>query len=151
MRKNRKIVDDAYYHVTTHINRNDGFLLSKPAKTLFLKVLKEAQKKYQFIIRNFTIMSNHYHLLIKPINGESLSRIMQWINAVFAMRINKLVGSTGHVWGQRFFSKVVEGLIGYLRVSKYIDENAVKAKLVNQAEEWEYCGVYYLVQERLRN
>jgi hypothetical protein len=51
----------------------------------------------------------------------------------------------------RFFSRVVEGLIGYMRVNKYIDENAIKAGLVKQAEAWEYCGTYYLVQECLRN
>ena len=151
MRKNRIIVEDAYYHVTTHINRNDGFLLSKQAKNLFLKVLKEAQKKYHFVIKNFTVMSNHYHLLIKPMKGENLSRIMQWINSVFAMRINKQEGSTGHVWGQRFFSKAVQGLLGYIRVSQYIDENAVKVKLVKQAEDWEYCGAYERKKERLRN
>ncbi|MDR1747499.1 MAG: transposase [Spirochaetaceae bacterium] len=151
MRKNRKIVVDAYYHVSTHINRNDGFLFTKNAKLLFIQVLKEAKKKYRFITKNFTIMSNHYHLLIKPLEGENLSRIVQWINAVFAMRINRINGSKGHVWGQRFFSRVIESIAGYVRVNKYIDENAVKARLVKRAEEWEYCGAYYLVQVCRRN
>ncbi|MDR2897408.1 MAG: transposase [Spirochaetaceae bacterium] len=151
MRKCRVLKEGAYYHVITRINRNDGFLLSKQAKTLFLKVLKEAQTKYRFILKNYTVMPNHYHLLIKPLPGENLSRIMQWINSVFAMRTNKLVGSTGHVWGQRFFSRVVQDIADSLRVSNYIDENAVKAQLVTHAEEWEFCHKFFLIQEQLRS
>ncbi len=54
-----------------------------------------------------------------------------------------MLKSKGHVWGQRFFSRVVKGLKDYILVKKYIDENAVKAGIVKQAEEWEFCGAYY--------
>jgi REP element-mobilizing transposase RayT len=150
MRKNRNLVNGAYYHVTARINRKDGFLLMKPAKLLFLKVLKEAQKKYKFILRNFTVMSNHYHLLIQPIDGTSLSRIMQWINSVFAIRINKLLGSNGHVWGQRFWSRVVEGIVDYVRVGIYINQNPVVEEFVTRSEDWEFCQKYFRFQEQLR-
>jgi len=48
-------------------------------KDLFLQVVARARKRYDFRIENFTLMGNHFHLLIRPGRGESLSRIMQWI------------------------------------------------------------------------
>ena len=66
---------------------------------------------------------------------------MQWILSVFAMAFNKALGMTGHVWGQRFYSHILEDLRDFLHVFGYIDENPVRAGLVLRAEQWEYGGL----------
>jgi hypothetical protein len=48
----------------------------------------------------------------------------------------------GHLWGDRFFSKVIEeGREAFVNVFKYVSENPVVARLVRRAEEWEDSGV----------
>jgi putative transposase len=143
MRKNRRLLEGAEYHVTAKINRNELLFTPGKDKELFVTVLKQAKKRYQFQIRNFCVMNNHIHLLIKPGEGESLSAIMQWILSVFAMRWNKKHDLCGHVWGERFFSRIINGIVDSLRIFMYIDDNPVHASLVAKPSEWEYGGLWH--------
>ena len=123
MRKNRKLLDGAEYHVTARINRGEKIFLAREDRDLFMGVLKRAKKKFNFSIKNFCIMGNHIHLLIKPGPGESLSKIMQWLLGVFAQLWNKKHGLSGHLWGDRFFSRIIMGIKDFLQVFLYIDNN----------------------------
>jgi hypothetical protein len=46
---------------------------------------------------------------IKPADGLQLPAIMQWLKQTFAVRFNRCTGRTGHVWGDRYWSQVLEG------------------------------------------
>jgi putative transposase len=112
-------------------------------KELFLSVVKRAKAKYNFRLENFCIMDNHFHFVIQPGNGESLSSIMQWILSVFAMRFNKIMGYTGHVWGCRFFSRIIGSFQELIEVFKYIDDNPVKAGKVGDRRQWYWGGLWH--------
>jgi len=114
-----------------------------PMKNLFLSVIKRARLKYEFQIENFCIMGNHFHLIIKPLHGESLSAIMRWILSVFAMAYNKIRGFTGHVWGCRFFSRIISSLRELIQTYEYIDDNPVMANVVADRREWRYGGLWH--------
>jgi hypothetical protein len=34
---------------------------------------------------------------------------MQWLKQTFAQRYNALTGRTGHIWGDRYWSEILEG------------------------------------------
>ncbi|MDR0597050.1 MAG: hypothetical protein LBG14_00905, partial [Treponema sp.] len=38
-----------------------------------------------------------------------LPAIMQWLKQTFAQRYNALTGRTGHIWGDRYWSAILEG------------------------------------------
>lgn len=135
--------DGAEYHVTARINRSEMLLAQKEEKKLLLAVIKRARKKYHFELKNFCIMNNHLHLLIKPGEGESLSRIMQWILSVFAMAWNRKHNQNGHVWGERFFSRIIAGMVDFLRTFIYIDDNPVSAQIIDHPWEWEFGGLWH--------
>jgi putative transposase len=88
-------------------------------------------------------MDNHIHLLIKPGEKASLSKIMQWVKGNFAKRWNKIHGIKGHLWGERFFSRIIKDEEDFAKVSEYIDENPVKAKLVQEAKDWKFGGLFH--------
>ena len=143
MRKNRELAEGAEYHVTARINRGEKIFLFQENRDLFMAILKRAKKKYVFVIKNFCIMGNHIHLLIKPGPDVSLSKIMQWLLGVFAQVWNKRNGLFGHLWGDRFFSRIILGILDFLRVFFYIDYNPVVAGLVEYPEQWEYGGLWH--------
>ena len=136
-------MEGAEYHVTARINREEKIFLAREDRELFMSILKRARQKYNFSLKNFCIMGNHVHLLIKPASGESLSKIMQWLLGVFAQAWNKKHGLSGHLWGDRFFSRIIQGLLDFLRVFLYIDNNPVFTGLVEESEQWEYGGLWH--------
>jgi REP element-mobilizing transposase RayT len=117
-------------------------LIRAVVKLLFLAVVAMAKKKFKFKLWNFVIMGNHIHFLIKPEDGASLSRIMQYIKCNFAKMWNKMHNTKGHVWGNRFFSRIIKDEEDFATVSAYIDQNPVKAGLVKAAEEWHFGGLF---------
>jgi putative transposase len=88
-------------------------------------------------------MGNHVHFLIKPRPGVSLSKIMQWLLGVFAQLWNKKHGLSGHLWGDRFFSRIISGILDFLKVFSYIDQNPVVSGLADRPEQWEYGGAWH--------
>lgn len=82
--------------------------------------------------------------MIKPGRGESLSKIMQWILSVFAVQFNKRFGWNGHVWYDRFKSRIVDGLNEYLHVFRYIAENPLRAGIARYPWDYIYNGVTHL-------
>ena len=140
MRKPRRLVDSARYHVIARANRREFILESDRIKDMFLSVITQAKRRFRFSIDTVCIMDNHIHLLLRPRNGESLSRIMQWILSVFAIRFNRLFGLIGHVWYDRFKSVVIGGLRQFARAYSYITENPVAAGIVACARQYRYGG-----------
>jgi putative transposase len=143
MRKPRILSKDATYHVVARANRKEMILKTPEIKTLFLEVVAKARKRYAFTLDNFCIMGNHFHFIIRPRNGACLSKIMQWILSVFAMAYNKLHHICGHVWGERFYSKIIKDFKEYVATFSYIDENPVRSGLVTVRTDWKFGGLNY--------
>jgi putative transposase len=143
MRRPRLLQDGALYHVTARANRKEMILDVDVMKELFLSVIKRAKAKYAFRLENFCIMGNHFHFVIKPLNGENLSAIMRWILSVFAMAFNKRMGFSGHVWGERFFSRIISSFNELMQVFEYIDTNPVRANQVEDRRVWHWGGLWH--------
>ncbi len=141
MRKRREIRDGFSYHITARINRQEFIFESNEIKQMFMDVIRRAKGRYHFLIRNFCIMNNHIHFILKPLPGNSLSKIMQWILSVFAQKYNKLYGVIGHVWQGRFKSKIIENFRQYINTFIYIANNPVKAGIVKSAVDFKYNGI----------
>ncbi|MDR0784538.1 MAG: transposase [Treponema sp.] len=149
MRKPRQLQAGVTYHVTSKINRGNYEMKTSEIKNLFLEVIKAAKTKYDFIISNFCIMDNHFHFLITPGKGESLSKIMQWIKCSFTRRWNKKHNMTGHLWGERFWSRIINGIEDFLKTVGYIDNNPVASGLVKEAKDWEFGGLFHYIMGRI--
>lgn len=141
MRLPRKLCDGARYHVTARANRKEMILDDTRMKELFLSVVRRAKRKYSFRIENFCIMGNHIHFIILPLQGSCLSDIMRWILSVFAMSFNRIMGYTGHVWGGRFYSRIIASLAAFIEVFEYIDSNPVRAGLAPDVRDWRFGGL----------
>lgn len=140
MRKSRLVFPGARYHVTGRVNNREFLLERQAAKALLENVLIRAKERFNFESDTYVIMGNHYHIMIKPHKTENLSRIMQWIMSVYAMSYNRLSGRSGHFWGERFFSRIINSFQEYLQVLQYIELNPVTAGLVGNPWDWAYSG-----------
>jgi putative transposase len=88
-------------------------------------------------------MPTHIHLLIQPPPTANLSVIMQWIKIMSAKRWNFIHGSIDHLWGQRYFARVIKSIDDYFNVMEYIDQNPVVAGLSAYPADWKASGAFY--------
>ena len=85
------------------------------------------------------IMPTHVHILMEPMKGHNLSRILQGIKGASAREINKLTGGSGTFWLDESYDHVVRSEKQYWRFVRYIAENPIKAGLRDH-EYWLYTG-----------
>jgi putative transposase len=143
MRKLRNLQPGATYHVASKIDHGAMALKDPAIKRVFLDMVVIAKTKFPFQLWNFTILDNHIHFLIKPGPGVSLSKIMQWLKCNFAKKWNKIHHTTGHLWGDRFFSRIINNAKDFIEVNDYIDGNPVEAGLVPDATMWPFGGLFH--------
>jgi REP element-mobilizing transposase RayT len=109
MRMPRILAALAWYWVVTAINRHEPIFLDRVAVDLFNRVLREAGKRFAIEVRRLVIQADRVSFYIKPADGFQLPEIMQWIKQTFACRYNAMNRLDGHVWGDRYWSKVIDG------------------------------------------
>jgi hypothetical protein len=76
---------------------------------LFAQVLGETAERYVFEIRGLRLTEARLEFYLKPNDGFQLPRIMQLLKQTFAVRYNVLHKLSGHTWGNRYFSEILEG------------------------------------------
>ena len=144
------IQNGAIYHIVAKANRGEFIFSSDEMKEMFLCIMKMAKRKYDFKLTHYCIMSNHVHLIVEPGPGTNLSALMQWVLSVFARRYNIIHGIHGHVWYDRFKSKIIRSFTNFVNVFQYISNNPVKAGICENARTYAYGGLYELHKKHYR-
>ena len=57
----------------------------------------------------YCLMSNHFHLVLRPADDGDLSRWMQWLLTSHVRRYHRHYHSSGHVWQGRFKAFPIQG------------------------------------------
>ena len=150
-RKLRLEYPGACYHVINRGNYRADIFKTEGARAAFESCLFEACAKSDWVLHAFVVMSNHYHLALETPNGNLVVG-MQWLQATFANRFNKLRGERGHLFQGRYKALLVEagGPLG--QVCHYLHLNPVRAGIVLPAElkTYRYSSYWYLGQPRAR-
>ncbi|MCL2762973.1 MAG: transposase [Treponema sp.] len=147
MYKKRVFVEGTFYHVTSRTNNKIRVFENNLGRKIMVITLQDAKDKYHFRLANFCVMPTHIHLLIQPANGTNMSDIMHWIKIHSAKRWNFIHGSTDHMWGKRYFARMVKDPQEFEYVTNYIDQNPVVAGLVSEPAEWKASGAFYKAHE----
>ncbi|KAF3977342.1 MAG: transposase, partial [Methylococcales symbiont of Iophon sp. n. MRB-2018] len=80
-------------------------------------------------------MPNHFHLLLVPQGEKSLSKFMQWVMTSHVRYYHRKNKTSGYIWQGRFKSFLVEKESYYLTLFRYIEANALRAKLSTTAQD----------------
>jgi len=145
----RPRIDFAGFHhiINRGVNRTNIYLCSDD-KYKFLEILCKACKIYKVNMHDYCLMDNHYHILVE-LTQENLSLFMRQINSNYAIYFNKKYKRVGHLWQGRYKSYYVVDE-GYLfALYKYIEQNPVKANIVEHIGKYEFTLLATLLQNNL--
>jgi putative transposase len=110
----------------------------------FEDVIEEMLVKQPMRICSYCVMPNHWHLLLWPEGDGDLAAFMQRLTVTHVTRWQKhkrRVGE-GHVYQGRFKSFPVEADDYFYQVARYVERNALRANLVQRAEDWQWSSLW---------
>jgi putative transposase len=129
----------AIYHVTSRGNARKDIYLDDTDRAMFLGVLAEVIRRFEWCCHAYCLMGNHYQLLIET-PEPNLSKGMRQLNGVYTQRFNRRHGRVGHVFQGRYKAIVVERDSYLKEVARYVVLNPVRAKRVQHPGDWPWSS-----------
>ncbi|MFH1549443.1 MAG: transposase [Planctomycetota bacterium] len=88
----------------------------------------------------YALMTNHVHLLLRPPDKDALSKLMLKLNVTYVKYFQEKHRVTGHIFESRFKSYPVEDDEYLWQVVRYIDQNPLRAGLVDKPHEYRFSS-----------
>lgn len=131
--------EGAVYHITSRGNEKKPIFKDEKDRDIFLDILNEVNKRYNWICHAYCLMNNHYHLIIETPDGN-LSKGMRQLNGVYTQIFNRRHHRVGHIFQGRYKAILIQKESHLLEVCRYVVLNPVRAKAVKHPEQWRWSS-----------
>ena len=141
----RASVGGVCYHVINRGNARAEVFHQDADYATFVKLLATACERIPMRVLAYCLMPNHFHLMLWPHGEGDLGRFMHWVLTAQVRRYHQVHRSSGHLWQGRFKAFPIQQDEHLLTVLRYVERNALRAKLVRRAENWRWGSLAHCV------
>ncbi len=137
-------VGNEFYHIINRANARLPIFKKEKDFEAFENILEEAKDKYSMRILAYCLMPNHWHFVLHPRKDADLNSFMQWLTLTHTQRWHAHYPSVGygHLYQGRYRSFLIQNDRYLLSVCKYVESNALRAKLAEKAEDWRWSSLW---------
>jgi len=142
----RVVVPGFPHHVTQRGNGRAVVFDDDQSRRTYLSMMAQYTQRCGVEVWAYCLMSNHVHWVVVPKMGISLAQCFRGAHTRFTLAVNAARRETGHLWQNRYFSCPLDETHLWAAV-RYVERNPVRARIVKQAEEYEWssapahCGI----------
>ncbi len=137
------------YHALNRGNLRADIFKKEADYAAFERILHEGLEIHEVELFCYQLMPNHYHLVLRPLVDGEMSRFMGWVGGTHTMRYHAHYHTSGmgHVYQQRYKSFPIQDDEHFFVVCRYVERNALRAGLVDRAEQWRWGSLWRWFQE----
>lgn len=128
------------HHVVQRGNNREKVFFNDKDWAVYLFLLKKYSEKWHAPIVCYCLMANHVHLIAIPFPEGSLHKMMQGVTLCYSQHMNRKYGRTGRLWESRYHSCIIDQETYLWSVARYIEQNPVRAKLVEHPVDYPYSS-----------
>ena len=151
-RANRYFLPGYVWHITHRCHKREFLLKFARTRQRYLHWLYQARRRFAVEVLNYTVTSNHVHLMLRNRGGENeIPAMIQLVAGRSAQEYNARKGRKGAFWEDRYHATAIEAGCHLQRCLTYVDLNMVRAGAVRHPEEWAHGGYHEIQGNRRRN
>ncbi|HOJ12560.1 MAG TPA: transposase [Clostridiales bacterium] len=135
---------EAIYHIMCHSIPEILLFRDNDDKDYYLRLIKRYTDENQCSVYAYCLMDNHVHIHLDP-RGYDISKFMRSLNTAYVSYYNKRHKRRGHLFQDRFESRILNTDQYNLAVSAYIHKNAKAIQgYLGKEEAYKYSsyGIY---------
>ncbi len=134
----------AIYHALNRGNARQDIFFKDADFEAFECLIAEGLEKFSVDLIAYQWMSNHWHMIVSPNEDGGMSAFIGWVTLTHTQRYHAHHGTTGfgHVYQGRYKSFPVQDDDHFHVVCRYVERNALTAKLVGRAEKYRWGSLY---------
>jgi putative transposase len=134
------VAGERTFFVTSSIWGKRGLLQSARAAELFIDVLYHYRSLQKYLLHEFVVMPDHFHLLLTLSAEMSVEKTAQLIKGGFAFRAGRELGFSAPVWQKGFWEVRVNERAAFSKMREYIHSNPVKRFLATASADYLYSS-----------
>ena len=132
--------DGLTFHALSRGNDRQDVFHDDADRHAFLASLGQTQLRYPFRLYGYCLMTNHFHLLLRPEPGVAIGRVMQSLLVAHTWRHHKRHRGSGHVWQGRYRSPTLQDDDHLWTVLRYIEANPLRAAMVADPADYPWSS-----------
>lgn len=122
--------EDSFLNLGRNFTKNPNLIEVEPPSS-WGRSEKREPRKFLVEILVFTLMPNHFHLILKEIRPNGISKFMQKIGTGYTMYFNQKYERSGCLFQSKFKAVMLEEHAHFLHLPHYIHLNPLK--LINSS------------------
>jgi REP element-mobilizing transposase RayT len=134
-RQPRSLLGDGTFHVILRGNRRQPIALDINDCLNLRRLIAITATRFDVEIEAVCLIPNHLHLQVTARQLE-LSRAMHWFATCYAIGFNRRHRLDGHLFQDRFTTRLITNVEQYREVAVYIALNPVAAGLCSHPAAW---------------
>jgi putative transposase len=139
----RSGLPDGFFHVYARGVCGIGpIFVDREDHEAFLRFLRIATRRHAWECHAHCVMGTHYHLVLAA-TRQQLSNGCEELNWNYATYFNRKHKRFGHLFAERFSSRVIESQAYVFDACAYVVMNPVKAGLCSRIEDWPWSWSRY--------
>ncbi len=138
-RQARLVVPDIVHHVVARGVNKTRIFRDRDDKQQYLRRAARIAIEEKVLVHGYCLMNNHVHFLLTPTTPTGLARFFSRLHTWWATVFNRKEKRTGHLFQSRYFSSPLSEC-HYWTALRYVELNAVRARLVQRPEEWAWSS-----------
>ncbi len=132
------------YHVLNRANARAQVFDTDEDYACFESILEDGVEQFDMRLLAYSVMPNHWHLVLYPKNDGDMSKFMGWVTNTHTRRwhVAKRTIGHGHLYQGRYKSFLCETDDHFLILVRYVEQNPKKANLAQKVEDWRWGSVW---------
>ncbi|MCH7837811.1 MAG: transposase [Chloroflexi bacterium] len=107
--------------------------------SVVVEAVQFARRERAYVLA-YVVMPEHFHALLVPRDGTSVSQVMQSIKGYTARLVNKSMDRRGPLWQRSCYDRMIRDDRQLLEAVNYVHANPVVAGLVENPEAYLYSS-----------
>lgn len=136
------IASERTFFVTSSTWGKCALLQSTRAARLLIDVLYHYREQEKYLLHEFVIMPDHFHLLIIVGGDVTVEKAVQLIKGGFSFRAGRELGFRAPVWQKGFSEVRVKEREAFMGLREYIHANPVERCLVAAGTDYPYSSAH---------
>ena len=131
------------FFVTSVTNGRRPLFKKEEMARLFLDVMQDYRGQGRYLLHEFVVMPDHFHLIITPAEDVPLEKAGQYIKGGFSFRAKRELAYRSLIWQEKSFTNHrIRDAEDYQKHREYIHHNPVKTGLAKTPSTYPYSSAF---------
>ena len=136
--------DNPIVFFTASTYRKRPILASPEGHSILREIWERSATLDGWWVGHYILMPDHVHFFTRPeVDAKPIAKWVQTWKGTSSRSITKALNARPPIWQADYFDRFLRSTESYSEKWDYVEHNAVRAGLVECAEDWPYRGIIH--------